>query len=120
MNEILRAFNLLEIVKLKTITMMSFSKLVKKSGLGIGFILFTMILAPQTWAQEFNEDFENGIPNDWGLFQDGEATQNWEATTDGYESNGAVVLDPKLDNIGEGNSGSYFLRSEERRVGNEG
>ncbi|HLS31352.1 MAG TPA: choice-of-anchor J domain-containing protein, partial [Flavobacteriaceae bacterium] len=109
MNEILRAFNLLEIVKLKTITMMSFSKLVKKSGLGIGFILFTMILAPQTWAQEFNEDFENGIPNDWGLFQDGEATQNWEATTDGYESNGAVVLDPKLDNIGEGNSGSYFL-----------
>lgn len=85
-----------------------FSRL-SKINLKLPLIVLAIILAPQLWAQDFSEDFESGIPADWGLFLDGSATQNWEATSDGFQSSGAAILDPEQDNIGEGNSGRYFL-----------
>src|SRR5699024_6262163 len=77
-----------------------------------GFLLFCiMIFSSQLQAQDFSEDFENGIPSDWGLFSDGAATIDWEETSNGYQSDGAAMLDPKEDDIGEGNTASYFLVS---------
>lgn len=99
--------------ELQSITKMSKDPMffVKHYRLLLSFFLFLLFVSPSVMAQTLTEDFETGIPNEWGLFTSGEASINWASTTDGYNSNGAAFLDPSLDNIGEGNQGSYYLVS---------
>lgn len=83
----------------------------KNKWKSISVFITLMLLAPFVMAQTFSEDFENGIPNDWGLFRDGNATIDWQLDSDGYQSNAAAFLNPAIDNIGSGNSAGYYLVS---------
>lgn len=61
-------------------------------------------------AQLTQETFESGIPSTWDTFHNAEANSDWIATTgDGYQSSNAVKIDLASDNIGDGNTASYFL-----------
>lgn len=82
---------------------------VKQNRMFTPLLLLLLFVAPLAIAQSFTEDFESGIPSDWGLFAEGAGTINWAATIDGYESNGAALLNPLLDNIGADNQAAYYL-----------
>lgn len=97
-------------IKSKRNMLLKVPKAFRKKIVGGGVLLLAILFfSPSIWAQDFTEDFENGIPSDWGLFLGEEASHEWQASMEGYQSNGAAILDPKEDNIGEGNSGRYFL-----------
>ena len=82
----------------------------KSIGRKTSLLMFFLLLAITGHAQLTLQDFESGIPANWGTAIGTPGTTNWTTSTNGYlGSNGAAFLNPTSDNIGNGNTSRYYL-----------
>ncbi len=84
-------------------------------------VLFTFFLlfSGKSFAQ-LSQNFDSGIPANWTLFGNNNSNINWSSTTDGYLGTNAVSVNPSADNIGDQNTGQYFLVSPQLSIPENG
>src|SRR5699024_7152039 len=84
-------------------------------------VFLLVLFSYSVQAQLAEEDFESGIPSTWDIIHNDAASMDWEAVSgEGYQGSDAVKIDPALDDIGQGNTGEYFLVTPQLPVPSNG
>src|SRR5690554_1429435 len=80
-------------------------KQISKTGFLFLVVLFSYF---HSYGQLATETFDSSIPPTWTIESTANGSIDWMHTPDGYTT-GAAVVNPASDNIGQGNTASYYL-----------